>query len=187
MTNHKIKIRPAVKLRVTLRVLRVPSVRSVRVLLIFLFFLLSALSLSAQTAEELDILLGTKEVSAAMGARFVLGAAGLIPPELHGAQAEAAAYKAAFSKGWIETKANDALTLRDTAFLVMNVFDLKGGIFYSFFKNPRYAYREMVYRKLIQGRADPGMTVSGQRLLQILGRSLNYSGDSELSGEEASN
>jgi len=38
----------------------------------------------------------------------------------------------------------------------------------------------MLYRKLIQGRSDPAMTVSGQRLLQIIARVLNYSGENEL-------
>ena len=36
--------------------------------------------------------------------------------------------------------------------------------------------REMVYRKLIQGAADPGMKVSGVRLLQIISKTLNYTG-----------
>ena len=50
---------------------------------------------------------------------------------------------------------------------------------YSLFHTPRYAYREMVYRKLIQGRANPSMKVSGQRLLQIIDRSLARQGKDE--------
>ena len=41
---------------------------------------------------------------------------------------------------------------------------------YSLFGNPRYAYREMVYKRLITGNADQNMKVSGSRLLLILGR-----------------
>jgi hypothetical protein len=47
---------------------------------------------------------------------------------------------------------------------------------YSLFPCPRYAYREMIYRKLIQGRADEGFAVSGDRLLHIIGRVLKYTG-----------
>jgi hypothetical protein len=45
---------------------------------------------------------------------------------------------------------------------------------YSLFPGPRYAYRELLYLKIIQGRADGNFTVSGDRLLQILGRALQY-------------
>ena len=145
--------------------------------LISILFLLSALTLSAQTAAELDILLETQEVSAAKAARFVLGSAGLLPAGLSGAAAETAAWDTANSNGWLERGAADFVTLKDTAFLVMGAFEFRGGLMYSLFRNPRYAYREMVYRKIIQGRADPAMTVSGTRLLHIIGRSLAYSGD----------
>jgi hypothetical protein len=43
----------------------------------------------------------------------------------------------------------------------------------------------MLYRRLIQGRADPSFTVSGQRLLNIIGRSLSHWGETELMEEFA--
>ena len=122
----------------------------------------------------MDVLLETKTVSVGKAARFVLGAAELLPPELSGATAETEAYTIARSKGWVKTTAENEITLKDLAFLIMKAFELKGGAMYSLFKNPRYAYREMRYRKLIQGKADPAMKVSGQRLLQIIGRTLSY-------------
>ena len=128
----------------------------------------------AQTAAEMDDMLQTDTVSAARAARFVLGTAGLLPPELSGQAAESAAYDMAASNGWIKTNAEQNVTLKDTAFLIMRAFNLKGGVMYSLFKNPRYAYREMVYRKLIQGKTDQSMKVSGQKLLQILDRTLIY-------------
>jgi hypothetical protein len=133
----------------------------------------------AQTAAELELLLETKTVSLAAASCFVLEAAELLPSGLAGPAAETAAYDMALSKGWVKKNPSEAATLKDTAFLVMKAFSFKGGALYSLFRNPRYAYREMLYKKIIQGRADPGMKVSGQRLLQIIGRALNYSGDSE--------
>jgi hypothetical protein len=38
---------------------------------------------------------------------------------------------------------------------------------------PRYAYRSMVSNSYIDGNTDPGMTVSGERFLLILGKVLN--------------
>jgi len=141
---------------------------------IFLCYLLTVTCyLSSQTAAELDTLLQTETVSIATAARFVLGAVDLLPANLTSTAAETAAYQIALEKGWTTKNATDTATLQDTAFLVMNTFDLKGGIMYTLFRNPRYAYREMVYRRLIQGRAYSTMTVSGQRLLHIIGRTIN--------------
>ena len=137
---------------------------------------LLAVSLHAQTAAELDTLLETDAVCAAVAARFVLEAAEILPPGLSGGEAETAAFELAVSKGWIKGSASDNATLKSTAFLVMKAFNLKGGLMYSIFKNPRYAYREMVYRKIIQERSDPAQAVSGPRLLRIIDRASVYAG-----------
>jgi hypothetical protein len=144
-----------------------------------LFFALALLAprASAQTADELDRLLEVKEVNAAQAARFALGAAGLVPEGLSGADAEEAAYQAAQQRGWINREPGAAINLKEAAFLVMRAFQMKGGILYSIFHTPRYAYREMVYRRLIQGSIDPGQRVSGNLLLYIIGRIADYTGE----------
>ena len=144
-----------------------------------LFLFLPTLAF-AQTASELDRMLETQALSVGLAARFAMGAVGLLPDGLSGDAAEAAAYQAARSAGWVRRGPEEAISLRDTAFLLMNVFELNGGIMYSLFRNPRYAYREMVYRRLIQGRSYSHMGVSGITFLQILGRTLNYTGEREL-------
>ena len=147
---------------------------------VFLFLILVISGLvHAQTAEELDALLKADTVSAAGLARFVLGSADLLPDGLSGAEAEKTAYDIAASNGWIKTAAEEDVTLKETAFLIMKAFNLKGGIMYSLFKNPRYAYREMVYRRLITGHADQAMKINGPRLLQILDKTISYAGAEE--------
>ena len=145
----------------------------------FLIYIFLPALAFAQTAAELDTLLGADAVTVSEAARFTLGSVGLLPPELSGAAAQDAAYEAAQSRGWVRSGPQDAISLQETAFLLMNAFELKGGIMYSLIRNPRYAYREMVYRKLIQGRAYSSMKVSGQRLLQLIGLTLNYTGERE--------
>ena len=139
---------------------------------IIVFLLLLPGIVCAQTASELDVMLESNTVSAAKAARFVLGAAGLLPEDLSGLEAENAAYTIAFSSGWINVQPHEALTMKNTAFLIMRAFDIKGGIMYTLMKNPRYAYREMVYRNLIPGRTDQSMIVSGWKFLQILDRTM---------------
>jgi hypothetical protein len=132
------------------------------------FFFIIPAFLPAQTAERLDALLDSAGVTYAEAAMMVLPAAGLagedVSPETAFAEARARALlpKAA--------EPGKAVRLGDLAFLIMRAFDMKGGLFYTLFPGPRYACRELVHHKLIQGRTDPALTVSGERLLRILGR-----------------
>ncbi|MDR1175171.1 MAG: hypothetical protein LBK83_06865 [Treponema sp.] len=135
------------------------------------FFFVIPAFLSAQTAERLDALLDSAGVSYAEAAMIVLPAAGLsgedVSPETAFAEARA--------RGLLPktVEPGGAVRLGGLAFLIMGAFDMKGGLFYTLFPGPRYAYRELVHRKFIQGRNDPALTVSGERLLRILGRVLD--------------
>jgi len=141
-----------------------------------LFLILLSGFAFAQTADEMDAMLTEHTVSAARAARFVLGAADLLPADVSGAMAETMAYDMAASKGWIKAGSGESVTMKSAAFLVMKAFDLKGGAFYSMFGSPRYAYREMVYRRIIMGRADQAMKVSGPWLLDVIDRTMKYAG-----------
>ena len=159
------------------------GISCLRALALCTFILLPGLGLVAQTASELDRLLETEAVSAGSAARFVLGAASLVPEELSGAEAEEAAFRMAQERGWLQKEAGETLSLKETAFLVMNAFNVPGGVLYSLTHSPRYAYREFLYLKLIQGRSDQDFTVSGFRLLQIIGRTVEYTGEKIHAGE----
>jgi hypothetical protein len=146
---------------------------------IFCLLLLPAL-LPAQTAGELDLLLDTRELSYAQAAWAVLEAAEALPQGAAG-QDRAEAFRFARKWGWLPRRARteDPILLRELSLLIMEAFRLRGGIMYSLFHNGRYAHRELVYRRFIQGRADPVQRVSGERLFRILGRVLSYTGDDD--------
>jgi hypothetical protein len=158
----------------------------VKILYILLVFL--ALPLSAQTgrngsvptqAEELDALLAAKSVTYGQAARFILDAADLLPEG--SADAEERAFAIAKERGWVPDNAgaHTPIRLSGAALMVMGSFNIKGGLMYRAFKNPRYAYRELVYLKVIQGRTEPGFTVSGERLMAVIGRALDHTGRGE--------
>ncbi|MCG8481039.1 MAG: hypothetical protein MI724_18240 [Spirochaetales bacterium] len=65
-----------------------------------------------------------------------------------------------------------ALTLGEYALLVMQTFEISGGFMYSLTPSPRYAARELAFRRAIQGRSFPRMSISGERGMRILGRIL---------------
>jgi hypothetical protein len=85
------------------------------------------------------------------------------------------AFRYAAKRNWLPKKAaaNDAARLDGISLLLMRSFGIKGGIMYSLTKSPRYAYRELTYKNIIQGRADPAMNVSGGQLLFIINRALS--------------
>ena len=154
------------------RVLRAPVRVKFGLFLTIIFLFISTIAFS-QVAADIDTLLESNIISTEMAAYFILGAAGLLPEEI----SVKSAYDNAKSRGWIKSAdCCEAVTLQDTAFLIMNAFDLKGGIMYTLLKSPRYAYRELQYKRIIQGRSDPKMTISGNRLLYILDLIIIYSG-----------
>jgi outer membrane protein OmpA-like peptidoglycan-associated protein len=136
-----------------------------------LFFLcIFCTGLSAQSvAVEIENLLAMDAVTYAQASRFVLDASEKMvtynPQE---------AFRYAAERGWLPSKvsADQTARLDDISLLILNAFDINGGLFFSIVNNSHYAYRELVYLNHIQGRADPAMVVSGERLLFIISRVL---------------
>jgi GNAT superfamily N-acetyltransferase len=140
-----------------------------------LFALLPVLAWS-QAADELELIMNTKELSYGQAVRFVLEAADaavLSDPE------EAFAF--ARERQWLPARValDDAARLKGISQLLMRAFALTGGLFYSLFPNGHYAYRELVHRQVIQDRSDPDMVVSGDSLLFMTGRMLAIKEDEE--------
>jgi outer membrane protein OmpA-like peptidoglycan-associated protein len=147
-------------------------------LLLLSAILLPAPNAAAQTAAELERVLALPVVSYGDAAWVVLGAAGTALP----AAAEDSpdgAYRFAADNNWLPQKAapETPATLGGLSLLIMKALNINGGLMYTLFPGPRSGYRELTYRKIIQGRAYSSMIVSGPRLLRILSRALEYSGD----------
>jgi hypothetical protein len=133
----------------------------------------------------MDAVLEAPAVSCAQAAWFVLASAN--SAELATAPAEfpvqeggeERAFEQAMASRWLpqKTAPGDPVTLKALSFLLMKAFDIKGGMMYAILPGPRYAFRTLVSRSLIQGAADPDITVSGERFFHILGNVLSYAGE----------
>ena len=135
-------------------------------------FIVFTVFLPAQTAVRIEKLLEIKAVSYEQTAQLVLEAAGILG---YATPIQAFRYADKWRLLYRNTKAvpgNNA-SLEGISFLIMQSFELKGGIMYSLFQTPHYAYRELVYQNIIQGRADPKMNVSGDLLLFLVNRVLS--------------
>ena len=62
------------------------------------------------------------------------------------------------------------IPVKTYAFLLMKAFDVKGGMMYRIYPCPRYAYRDLRYLAVIQGKNNPDASMTGASMLQILGR-----------------
>ena len=141
-----------------------------QLLFLTLFAALFSAPLSAQYASRMESLLNEPELSWGKAAAFALEASDRL---VYSGEADAFAFAA--NQKWLPKKAlaADTVRLNDAALLLMRSFDLKGGIFYSVGKSPHHAYRELVRKKVIIGRTDPHMIVSGEEYLYMIGRILS--------------
>jgi hypothetical protein len=149
------------------------------------FVFLSALAalfpgglLHGQTAVDMDEILDSREITWAQACRFVLPAAGVLDESA----GSGAAFAAALERGWFPkgAAADSPVRLGELSFLIAQSFSFKKSFLYALFPGPRYAYRQLDYMGLIPGLRDPVLKVSGERLLQILGRALSYQEDGEV-------
>jgi hypothetical protein len=124
----------------------------------------------SQTARDMDALLETRILTYGQAVQFAFSAAEILDAAVSAEDAFAEALK----RGWIPASSGLMYPVKydKAAFLLMKAFDLKGGLFYRLFPGPRYAYRELVYRRIIQGPVDSFTTLTGEEFLNILGRIL---------------
>jgi hypothetical protein len=131
--------------------------------------------LHGQTAAEMDVLLDSREITWAQACRFVLPAAGVLEDHT----SAGTAFDTALHNGRLPTgaAADSPVTLGGLSFLIVESFAINGSLLYALFPGPRYAYRQLDYLGLIPGPKDPALPVSGEHLVQILGRLLEYRGE----------
>jgi hypothetical protein len=139
--------------------------RHLKKLILFAVFMGAAGFLSAQTADDLDTILNTREITYSQAALFIFAAAQADGP----IDGSVSAYNL--------ISADKIISLGEVSLLIMKSFGLKGGIVYTLFPNARHACRELVYLRIIQGRTDPGGHLNGREFLHILGRVLTYTGE----------
>lgn len=138
----------------------------------FLYPVLALVNLGVLNAQaaRMDMVLAAAEINSALASAMVLPAAGIL--DEHCTEEEAFQKAQAldfFSQGMTPEK---ILRASEVSLLIMRAFGFKGGFLYTLFPGPRYAYREMRYRDFLPDIADPGIRVSGEQLLYILGRVL---------------
>ncbi len=138
--------------------------------------LLFSLAAFAQSAEKISELLTSKKATFAQAA-YLAAALTDDSAEL----TEEAAFTKMVQAGAIraDRKADDAITLKELAKLYMQATGLKGGLFYTLFGTPRYAYRELKAQGIIPEQADPSQQVTGRETIAVLNGCLSLTGGAQ--------
>jgi hypothetical protein len=123
-------------------------------------------SVSAQSNDQLDELLSQAAARLDSTAYLVLSAAQTVPDTATPQEA----FDAAAAAGWLPktSKPDGAVSIQDLSFLLMKSLKLPGGLEWTFFPNPRAAYRELVHDEAVNGSGGPDRTVAGDEVVRTL-------------------
>ncbi|MCX7023378.1 MAG: hypothetical protein NT080_02010 [Spirochaetes bacterium] len=148
---------------------------SKNVVIMLVVILWAAAAMYAQSNEAIDRILAADAVDYGKVAYLVLVASDNIAEDA----GESRSFEMLKELKWVDpgVAETDPVSLSEYAYFLMKAFGLRGGLMYSLVPGKRYAYRELVSRKVIQGRADPADRVTGDRAIRVLGRILDLVGD----------
>ena len=135
----------------------------------FVLSMFAVFDISADFNSSLDTVLSEKNLTYGSASYVLLSGAGEIDENASFAEAARVMSEKASVTGisW-----DEEISLGMYSHLVMQTYGISGGIFYRIFPGPRYALRELRFRRIIQGRSYTGMSLSGESALRILNRVL---------------
>ena len=138
-----------------------------RLVLVFALLLTIALGVAAQSNETIDQILAQEVATLGSAAYVALSAGDLVNDDSTPQKAVAVAVEA----GWLAAgvTAQDPAGFGQFAHLLMQVFEVKGGLMYRIFPGPRYATREFTYFGWSPVRVGPADQFSGEFLLSVAG------------------
>lgn len=120
---------------------------------------------SAQSSQKLTDLIATKNTTYGQVAYLCQVYSGQIE--------ENADYEQAFEQFKESNKiknnvsANTPITLSELSFICTKLGNIKGGLFYTIFPSPRYAFRELKAKGILPQNADPDEKPSGRDVIAV--------------------
>ena len=130
------------------------------------WFLIPTAALHAQSNAVIDSILNQRTATYGDSVYMILSAAKIIPTSA----SVTAAMNALYARAWISPppRADQPITFGDFSYILMKSFDVSGGIMYAIFPGPRYAARQVVYRRWSPGDLSPYQHISGMQALYVL-------------------
>jgi hypothetical protein len=142
---------------------------------IALFVLLVTTAAHADQMEVIASLQTAETVTYREGGYAVLVAAGVLP----GTAAPDAALNPELRSrlGWGSRPADRPLSVAEFSYLLMEAFDIPGGLMYRIAPGPRYAVRQLRFRRILLERIDATEEISGLQALRLIGNAIEWTED----------
>ncbi|NLD50800.1 MAG: hypothetical protein GX660_26970 [Clostridiaceae bacterium] len=140
--------------------------------IIFFVLIVSLSSFSfAQSAAFFTTVLEAESVSWEQAVYLVMAGSERLPEDADPNQA----WQLFTETQWIKKVPEPQSPIKTSQYsrLIARAFKVKGGLFYTIFKNDRYSYRELVHKNVIPGSMDPGSAVKGTDALKILDKAIS--------------
>ena len=133
---------------------------------------------TAAGADQMEVIAAmqtAEEVTYREGGFAVLVASGTLPRT---AAPDAALNPGLRSQlGWDSRAVDGPLTVAEFSFLVMKAFDIPGGLMYRLAPSPRYAVRELRFRRILLDRLDATDNIAGVEALRVIGNAIEWTED----------
>lgn len=136
-----------------------------RILLISLLLLLFAAAVSAQSADAVTKMIEADEATVGDTAYFLAVYLNAVPESSPASAALSALQDSGICLAG--ASADDVLTYKVFAGMLMRAWDVKGGLMYSLTGSDRYALRELQAQGFIPSSVDPMAAVTGYQTLAI--------------------
>lgn len=133
--------------------------------------------LFAQSNDLVDELLAQDTAHVGHTAYLVYTASGVIDPSVDVSDAVATAIDSGTLP--VGTAADAPVDFGAFSYMLMDAFDIPGGIMYRIVPGRRYAAREVVYQEWSRTRRAPGELLDGDSVVRILSVFLNEQGGAE--------
>ena len=143
-----------------------------KVMLIVGLIFLGGGFLIAQSNFIIDLLIQEKQATFGKTAYLVLSAGELIEEDASVAET----LDVMEEQKWRlrDKNINEPVTEAEFSYLVMQAMKIRGGIMYTLFPSPRYAFRELKFYNLIKGTQGPTRIVSGEFVINTLGKIMQW-------------
>lgn len=143
-----------------------------KLMLSIIFTVLCSFALSAQSSEKISDMLKSEEITFGQASYLIATYKEIISDE----SSYETAFNAMLNRNLVpgDYAADDLVTLKQAAFLCMWSMNIKGGLLYSIFKNPRYAFKELQAKGVLPTEVDPDIYITGREYLGLVNACFDF-------------
>ena len=128
----------------------------------------------SQSNEEMDRFLGQEQADQATATWLIYLSSETINQDASLDDAITTLSNKSYAGKITEISADSPIKYKDFAFIIMNEYNIPGGVFYSIFKSPRYAARELTYKRWMPGSPKPNSILTPWEVTSAISNILTW-------------